>query len=292
MTTNRSSGRVRIVGSVLVRNEDAFVETAIRNVVAFCDRIHVVDHHSTDRTWSVVRSLAREFDTLDVRRSRFAGDSHRALEPYAGTPTWVLGVDGDELFDPGALARLRDILVAGGHEDVFRIKAHVLSCDELDWQAAIARGYLAPPSRPVTKLFNFGAIESWRGAPERLHAGEIVYRPGFHWESRRDFATTSDWDTDHLRCLHTCFLRRSSRESETDVGWRENLDETRKFRRGMSGTLIRMIRRPAPSPGAAKVAQLSSTWKREWYRRGDRVSVDATAFIGHLTTGVPDELSI
>ena len=54
MTTNRSSRRVRIVGSVLVRNEDTFVEQAIRNVVAFCDRIHVVDHCSTEDRKSVV----------------------------------------------------------------------------------------------------------------------------------------------------------------------------------------------------------------------------------------------
>ena len=59
----------QIVGSVLVRNEDVFVEQSIRNVVAFCDRIHAVDHVSTDRTWEILRSLAQEFDHLDVRRS-------------------------------------------------------------------------------------------------------------------------------------------------------------------------------------------------------------------------------
>jgi len=37
----------QIIGSVLVRNEDVFVEQSIRNVAAFCDRIHVVDHVST-----------------------------------------------------------------------------------------------------------------------------------------------------------------------------------------------------------------------------------------------------
>jgi hypothetical protein len=41
---------VRVVGIVLVRNEDMFVERAIRNVAAFCDRIHAVDHVSTDST--------------------------------------------------------------------------------------------------------------------------------------------------------------------------------------------------------------------------------------------------
>ena len=90
----------QIVGSILVRNEDVFVERAVRNVAAFCDRIHAVDHVSTDRTWEILRALARELDHLDVRRSRNAAVAHRLLAPYAGTDTWVLGVDGDELYDP------------------------------------------------------------------------------------------------------------------------------------------------------------------------------------------------
>jgi glycosyltransferase involved in cell wall biosynthesis len=277
--TSVSSGNVRIVGSVLVRNEDVFVERAIRNALAFCDRIHVVDHRSTDRTWAIVRTLATEFDVIDTRRAAFAGDSHRVLEQYAGTRTWVLGIDGDELFDPVGLARLRAQLLAGAHDDVFRLKAHVLNCDEIDDEAGLAHGYLAPPSRPITKLFNFAAVESWHGAVERLHSGEIVFRQGFDWESRRDLAETSHWETDDLRCLHTCFLARSSRDVETEIGWRRNLDETREFRRGMIGGLVRLVRRPALSPGAAKVAERSSTWKREWYCRGERVAVDARPFL-------------
>ena len=54
----------QIVGSVLVRNEDVFVEQSIRNVAAFCDRIYAVDHVSTDRTWEILGSLAQEFDHL------------------------------------------------------------------------------------------------------------------------------------------------------------------------------------------------------------------------------------
>lgn len=284
----RGGGRRRsilIVGSVLVRNEDVFVERAIRNVAAFCDRIHVVDHLSTDGTWTIIRELRRDFDHLDIRRSRYAGDSHKALERYAATPTWVLGVDGDELFDPEALGRLRNELLAGGHADVFRIKAHVLNCDRLDLSSRIAYGFMAPPSRPVTKLFNFGALESWTRCPERLHAGDVVYRPGFHWEVRRDLALDTDWHDDPLHCLHTCFLRRSSAERMADVGVRPNLDETGAFRRGLSGTIVRALRRPSQSPGAARAARLGSNWKREWYARGEHVSVDARPFLGSSLEG-------
>ena len=55
----RGALSLRIVGSVLVHNEDLFVEQAIRNVAAFCDRIHVVDHLSSDRTQAVLYALRR-----------------------------------------------------------------------------------------------------------------------------------------------------------------------------------------------------------------------------------------
>jgi hypothetical protein len=258
----------QIVGSVLVRNEDLFVEQSIRNVARFCDRIHAVDHVSTDRTWDILQSLARELDHLDVRRSRGSATAHRLLAPYAGTDTWVLGVDGDELYDAAALSRLRDDLLAGAHADVFRLKAHVLNCDEVDAAAGTASGWLAPPSRPVTKLFNFGAVESWSESPDPLQAGNVVFRPGQHWESRRDLADETTWETDPLRCLHVCFLWRSS---VRDGGARLNLDESGEYDRGPVGTLKRLVRRP--------MRQRDTNWKREWYARGERVTVDATPFL-------------
>jgi len=270
----------RIVGSVLVRNEDVFVEQAIRNIAAFCDRIHVVDHVSDDATWEIVRSLGGEFDHIDARRSRNSADAHRLLAPYAGTQTWVIGVDGDELYDPEGLARLRAELLDGGQGDVFRLKAHVLNCDELDHAAHAASGWLAPPSRPVTKLFNFGAVEAWPESPDPLQSGDVFFRPGYHWESRRDFAESTTWDTDPLRCLHVCFLRRSSRNA--DGGTRKNLDESREFDRGVVGSLKRLVRAPKPAPKIVQLQRQGKDWKREWYARGERITVDATPFIARV----------
>ncbi len=265
----------RIVGSVLVRNEDIFVERAIRNVAEFCDRIHAVDHVSTDRTWDVLRALGREFDHLDIRRSRNSADAHRLLAPYAGTQTWVIGVDGDELYDPQGLAQLRAQLLAGVHADVFRVKAHVLNCDELD--EAAAWGWLAPPSRPITKLFNFGAVGSWRESPEPLQTGHVAFRDGYQWESRRDLAKGTSWDTDPLRCLHVCFLRRSSHDTEGTS--RKNLDESREFDRGPLGRLKRLVRTPPRATHIVELERQGKDWKREWYARGDRVQVDARPFL-------------
>ncbi len=269
---------MRIVGSVLVRNEDVYVERAIRNVAAFCDRIHVVDHVSTDRTWEIVRALEAEFDHLEARRSRNSADAHRVLERYAGAPTWVIGVDGDELYDAAGLARLRRDLLAGAHADVFRLKAHVLNCDEVDRAACTASGWLAPPSRPITKLFNFGAVDAWTDSPDPLQAGRVAFRLGYDWESRRDFAAATTWESDPLRCLHVCFVRRSSGDRD-GRGGRRNLDDSRAFDRGAVGTLKRLVRRPAPAPRIVELERQGKNWKREMYARGERVTVDASPFL-------------
>lgn len=274
---------MKIIGSVLVRNEDVYVEQAVRNVVEFCDRIHVVDHVSDDATWNIVRALGKEFDHVDARRARNAAAAHQLLEQYAGAATWVIGVDGDELYDPKALARLRRDLLDGAHADVFRLKAHVLNCDELDRETGTASGWLAPPSRPVTKLFNFGAVESWTNSPDPLQSGDVVFKPSFHWESRRDLADETTWETDPLRLLHVCFLRRSSRDAVATT--RKNLDESRQFDRGAAGSLKRLLRRPQPAPHLLELHRQGRDWKREWYARGERVNVDASPFLGIGTRG-------
>ena len=271
---------VRIVGSVLVRNEDVFVERAVRNAAAFCDRIHAVDHLSTDGTWEILRGLAAEYDHLDVRRASHAAESHRVLEQYVGAPTWVIGVDGDELFDPAGLARLRADLLAGVHGDVFKLKGHVLNCTALRLDEQEAEGYMSPPSRPMTKLFNLAAVDRWTGSPERLHSGTVSFRHGFEWESQRTLYDDAGWDDDPLRCLHVCFLRRSSAEPPQAAQPRRSLGETGVYRRGALGTLARIVRRPVLDQAVREVHDRGSTWKLEKYRRGALVVKDASPFLG------------
>jgi hypothetical protein len=268
---------VQFVGSVLVRNEDVFLERAIRNAAGFCDRIHVLDHMSDDGTPAILYSLADELGTLDVRRSTFSGDSHKPLEAYAGTPTWVLVVDGDCLFDPSGLAALRESLARGEHADVFRLRGHVLHCDEIDAASGTVSGYMAPPSRPIVQLFNFGALDSWTGCHQRVHGGEPVFRPGYEWHSVRDLTESSDWDADPLRFVHTCFLRRSTSDPESEVG-RPNLNELRGYRRGILGRIRRAVRRPALDPRVEELHRQGLNWKQAKYRRGPRVTCDATPF--------------
>lgn len=270
---------MQVVGISLVRNEDRFIRRALLNVADFCDRLLVVDHMSTDGTSEILRDLDRQLDHLEVRRLRHSARSHALIEPFAGTATWVLSVDGDELYDADGLRRFRRELEDGAHDGVFRVRPAGLHCDELDEAGSTAAGYLSPPSRPLVGALNFSAIESWTGVrDERLHGGDVVFRPGFDWDSWRHLGEERGWDASPFRSLHACFLRRSSRDPDAvPANGRPNLGETRAFRRGALGPIERMLRRALRRP--AGHGRGGAAWKAEKYRRGERVTVDATPFL-------------
>jgi glycosyltransferase involved in cell wall biosynthesis len=266
---------LEIVGLSLVRNEDRFVRQALLNVADFCDRILVADHLSTDRTPDILRELARELEHLEVVRISHSAKSHALIEDLAGTDTWVLSVDGDELYDPGGLRRFRGDLERGAHDDVFRMRPAALHCEQLD-RAIGATGYLSPPSRPLVGLLNFAAIDHWSDVrSERLHGGDIGFRPGFDLESWRHLGMEDGWDASPFRALHLCFLERSSLDPPTrSPSGRPNLAETKAYRRGAVGTVQRTARRLV---GRAATSEPAS-WKAEKYRRGDRVTVETADF--------------
>jgi hypothetical protein len=179
-------------------------------------------------------------------------------------------VDGDELYDPARLEVFRKELLAGTFEHVFKIASNVLNCVNLDRDRKEATGYLSPPSRSITKLYNFGAIDAWVGdGSERLHGGTIAFRPGYDDTAVENMGERLSWDDSPVRCLHLCFVPRSSLDAGATV--RPILMESGMHDRSWRGALKRRLlgRRPP----------LQSAWKREKYMRGDLVTVDASPFL-------------
>jgi glycosyltransferase involved in cell wall biosynthesis len=263
---------MQVVAVVLLYNEDVFCERVIRNVAAFCDRVHVADHMSSDRTWEIVSALAREYDHVDARRVSNSGRSHDLVQPYAGTRTWVFNPDGDEIYDPEGLRRLRAELEEGRHDHAFRLVPAMLHCVALDTAALTATGHLSPPARSGGKLFNFAAIESWTNVHRQcLHDGDVVFRPGWHWEAVANLGEERGWEGSPFRCLHACFLRRSSREP---AGGRLRLNpiEANTYRRDALGRALLALRRLRRAGGA-------TPWKLEKYRQGPLVTMDASPFL-------------
>jgi len=265
----------KIIGIALLRNEDVYVERAMRNAIDFCDRLIIADHHSTDHTFEIVSKLAAEFpEKIQLQRITDTRESHFLISGFAGSRTWVFAVDGDEVYDPAGLARMREEVLAGQYDESWLVFGNVLNCTAVDPVAGTASGYLSPPCRSMTKLFNFHLIESWDGAVTHVCAnGTIKFKAGYDASRRLDLHRRFSWDEAHYRCLHTCFVPRSSLDRGEGTA-RPNVSENR--RNGIAARARRLVRRLLGKPPV-------SDWKMEKYARGPLVTVDVKPFFAERT---------
>ena len=147
------------------------------------------------------------------------------------------------------------------------ILGNVLHVDALDLVAATASGYAAPPSRSITKLYNFAALEAWEGETlERLHGGTPQFRSGFHEQKKRQLQQEYSWEEAPLRCLHLCFIPRSSTQSSF---LRKNIMET--YAGGWLASMRRFLCKLFCLPK-------TSSWKQQHYARGEHHTVELTPF--------------
>jgi len=262
----------RIIGALLVRDDDLYVEHAVRNVYGFCDELILIDNKSKDRTLPILERLAEESPIpTTLHRLDDAGDSHALVSGYAGDDVWAFGLDGDELYDPQGLVRFRELLLAGEYAEKWSLRGNVLHCLELDEERGLATGYLSPPAPSITKMFNFRRIVSWEGDdnPERLcDPSGLVFKPGAaeeKYEVNKDYS----WEDSPFRCLHVCFLRRSSRQRK--AGSRLNVSD-RTMPRRAPVRAFRALREAAGFPPTGKYKDL--------YRVGDLVTVDVRDMLG------------
>ena len=266
---------MQIIGVSLLRNEEYFAAWSLMNAAAFCDRLIVMDNRSSDRTRRVVEAVARVHPHVEIVDVRHPRRTHRYLEPLAGTPTWVFKVDGDEIHDPAALAAMRERLLAGRYDREWMITGHMVNVVSLRREDGIATGYSRPEAHGSCALFNFSAIESWRGGTERLHAGRIVFRPGY---GNAEFALwkREAWDDSPFRCLHLCFMPRSSRDASGGPAGsghrRKNPAEAYK-ERFLYQRLRRALRRRF-KPGVNDWRD----YKRRMYARGPERRFDVAGF--------------
>jgi hypothetical protein len=122
----------------------------------------------------------------------------------------------------------------------------------------------------MTKLHNFSLIESWDGQgrnPERLHGREgLQFKPGAT-ESKLELNRAAGWNESTFRCLHVCFLPRSTRDAGAAA--RRNIPDQNAPRR-LPWRLWTRLRDLAGRPE-------QSEWK-EHYRVGPVEAVSAKPF--------------
>lgn len=263
--------RKRVVAIVLVKNEDLFIKKVLENILVFCDRIHVADHRSTDNTPQIIKALAAEHPRIEYRRVDHPSESHDMIAGYAGTETWMIGVDGDEVYDPVGLRHLREDLFAGRYDNFFKISGNVLHIRQLDIPNQTARGYLTPPCRSMTKLYNFNSIHAWPPpCPERLHGDTVDFKPGYSRDSVGFIMHDYTWESSPFRCLHLCFTHRSSIDiarNSSKIRIRKGVGERLLWRYNLRSWIKSLF-------GYEDIP----LFKRDYYMRGSLVEKNIQAF--------------
>ncbi len=257
----------RIVGIVLVRNEENFVTWAIENAIGFVDEMLVIDNLSRDATPDRLAALAARHPKIRLIRDSQPDRTNRHLQSYIGEDVWVFGLDGDEIYDPAGLARMRARVLAGEFATRWSVHGQSFHPTVVDFDHDRAIGYITPAAATATKLYNFAIIESWHSNTQRLH-GRPVLKPGYAFGDSTERAVGASWLESDFRNLHFCFFPRSSldqaevRANITDLSFR-NVVRRPVFRAlqalGVKGKL------------ADYLAQRSGLKKPLRYMRGDVV---------------------
>ena len=262
----------KIIGILLVKNEDIFIEAVVNNILEFCDEIIIAENYSRDKTFAILSELAEKNSRIRLTRVSHPKKSHEFIEKFAGTNTWIFGVDGDEIYDPLGLRKMKTLLHAGAFSEYWCIYGNVLNCVSIDLEQGSAKGYLAPPSRSMTKLYNFSMVESWTDCPQRLHSGILRFKAGESDPPRYRLCDTMGWEQSYFRCLHAAFMQRSSLDVDRKRSSRLNPSEILKIRSAYADKsyIKYLFRQLHPHFGI--------DWKHKKYRLGHMVQKNITLF--------------
>lgn len=98
-----------ILGLLRVKNEARWIERCVGSILPLCDRVIVLDDHSTDDTREICASLEK----TSVIVSPFSGTDEARDKNFLlniamhSHPEWIVFIDGDEMLAPGALEIVR-----------------------------------------------------------------------------------------------------------------------------------------------------------------------------------------
>lgn len=103
---------MKLAGLLRIKNESRWIAQVLESLRGVCDRLFILDDHSTDNTVEICQSFGdfvtgfnSAFDTLDEARDK-TFLLHQALEYQ---PEWALVIDGDEVLESGAAAKFHHL---------------------------------------------------------------------------------------------------------------------------------------------------------------------------------------
>lgn len=98
------------IGLLRVKNESRWIRRSVSSILPLCDRVLVMDDHSTDDTAAICAALPN----VEVFDSPFVGlnecrDKNWLLDK-ARDANWIVMIDGDEMLMPAMTGRFRDAM--------------------------------------------------------------------------------------------------------------------------------------------------------------------------------------
>jgi glycosyltransferase involved in cell wall biosynthesis len=186
----------RFVAMLRIRNEARWIEEVIRSTFQLCNRVFVMDDHSTDGTMDILRSIQGGYDRLVILPSPFTGinesrDKNWLYDQVIANckPEWVLCIDGDEVLEGPAGEAIRRTIDLYTNVNSWALKIEFLWNDEHTvrtdriygdfWRPSLFRAFHerpgVPDSRKLLEEFRF------QSTPFGRHVG--TDKPNLHCSS-------------------------------------------------------------------------------------------------------------
>ena len=210
---------MRLSVSMIVKDEESCLETALKSVVG-ADELIVVDTGSEDKTKEIALNYgAKIFDFPWI--DDFSAARNESLKHCTGD--WVVIIDADEEFEPGAMDKIRAAIATAGKARTIGIKTiskkagylhHSIRifkrCPEVFWKGA-AHNYLslAEEAKADISLF-YSYSEAHKTDPDRAMrilskevaknsklVREVYYLAREFWD-RKDYMAAVWWYEDYL----------------------------------------------------------------------------------------------
>lgn len=95
-----------------IKNEQRWIARVLESILPLCDRIVVLDDHSTDET----REICRSYSQVQLYESPFEGTNEARDKNWLlgkvmeSSPEWIVATDGDEILADGQQDRLRQLM--------------------------------------------------------------------------------------------------------------------------------------------------------------------------------------
>lgn len=159
-----------IFGMLRIKNEGQWIAEVLKSILPACERVFVLDDHSTDNTYDVCSRIS---ERITLYRSPFEGlDESRdksfllerimhcvpdhVLDGNLMSPYWVLAIDGDEVLAPGGCEKIMNT-VRGTHELAFKLPVWYLWDSRKQRRVDGVYRHFARPSlfRIINRAFQF-----------------------------------------------------------------------------------------------------------------------------------------